>query len=41
MKRPMWDVVSDLTSGQRFKLQRSKFTEVKHPFLAQMFFLIQ
>ena len=38
MKRPIWVVVSDLTSGQRFRLHRSKFTEVKHQFLAQMFF---
>ena len=40
MKRPIWYWVLDLTSGKRFRLQRSKFTEVKHQFLAQMFYSI-
>ena len=35
---PIWSVVSDLTSAQWFRLQRSKFSKVKHQFLGQMFF---
>ena len=37
MERPIWSVVSDLTSGQQFRLQRSKFIKVNHQFLAQVF----
>ena len=42
MKRPISDLkcVSDLTSGQRLRLQRSKLTEVNHQFLAQCLSLI-
>ena len=35
----MWSMISGLTSGQMFRLQKSKFIEVEHQFLPQSFSL--